>query len=92
MILSEVKNRILIMKHAIIKWIDSSRSCHEWTLKDDYQPINSPHAIISIGSIIHETLDCVTLAQNISDYEGEHEQYCHVMIIPRSSITDISRK
>src|SRR5580698_2759041 len=74
------------MKYKIITWVDSSRGCQEWTLKEDYEEINKPQEITSIGFVLHENESCITLVQNISSQGSEYEQYCHSITIPKRCI------
>lgn len=70
-------------KIVLIDWKDSVKNS-DWTLMEDVdeKPVNC----ISIGFLLKETDDYVTIAQN---YGLEPEQVCNLITIPKCSIKNI---
>lgn len=71
------------MKIVVIDWVDSVRAS-DWVLMEDVneKPVNCT----SIGFLLKETDDYVTIAQN---YGLEPEQICNLITIPKFSIRNI---
>lgn len=69
-----------------IAWIDSCASNQSWSLISELDGEIEPIKIISYGTIVQETDDCVTIAQN---YGLNPEQFCNLMTIPRGCIKEI---
>ena len=71
------------MKIVVIDWVDSVRA-FDWTLMEDVdeKPVNCT----SVGFLLKETDDYVTIAQN---YGLEPEQVCNLITIPKCSIRNI---
>lgn len=67
----------------IIEWVDSVRAS-DWTYIEDVD--EKPMNCISVGFLLKETNDSVTIAQN---YGLKPEQVCNLMTIPKRSIRSI---
>lgn len=69
----------------IIEWVDSVRAS-DWTYVEDVD--EKPMDCISVGFLVEETNDSVTIAQN---YGIKPEQVCNTMTIPKCSIKSIRK-
>ena len=69
----------------IIEWVDSVRAS-DWTYVEDVD--EKPMDCISVGFLLKETEDSVTIAQN---YGLKPEQVCNIMTIPKCSIKNIRK-
>ena len=76
----------MTMRTIKIEWIDSCSSNTEWTLLSDICEDIQPIKITTIGFLIQETDDCITVAQN---YGIDPEQACNFMTIPKGCIKKI---
>ena len=74
------------MKLVKIEWIDSCSSNTEWMLLSDIDEDIQPIRITTVGFLMQETGECVTVAQN---YGVEPEQACNFMTIPKGCILKI---
>ena len=72
-----------VMKKVIIDWVDSVRAS-DWTYTEDID--GKTMNCISIGFLLKETDDSVTIAQN---YGLNPEQVCNLMTIPKCSIRNV---
>ena len=70
-------------KIVFIEWVDSVRAS-DWTYVEDVD--EKPMDCISVGFLIEETNDSVTIAQN---YGLKPEQVCNLMTIPKRSSVGI---
>ena len=77
----EVVNKEIV----IIEWVDSVRAS-DWTYVEDVD--EKPMDCISVGFLMKETDDSVTIAQN---YGLKPEQVCNIMTIPKCSIKGIRK-
>lgn len=75
----EVANKEIV----IIEWVDSVRAS-DWTYVEDVD--EKPMDCISVGFLLKETEDSVTIAQN---YGLKPEQVCNLMTIPKRSIRSV---
>lgn len=75
----EVVNKDIV----IIEWVDSVRAS-DWAYVEDVD--EKPMDCISVGFLLKETEDSVTIAQN---YGLKPEQVCNLMTIPKRSIRSI---
>ena len=71
------------MKVLKIEWIDSCASNMAWSLLEDFNGDIEPIHIVSFGTLIQETKDCVTIAQN---FGVNPLQCCSLMTIPKGCI------
>ena len=69
----------------IVEWVDSVRAS-DWTYAEDVD--EKPMNCISIGFLMKETDDSITIAQN---YGLKPEQVCNIMTIPKCSIKGIRK-
>ena len=75
------------MKIVQIKWIDSCASNQNWNFIQDFDGDIEPIKIISVGFLLQENDDVVTIAQN---YGTDPEQVCNLMTIPKGCIKQIT--
>ena len=70
------------MKQRIVKieWLDSKAAPHEWEYRDDLGSL-APVSCITVGFILEQTKDYVTVAHTISE-----NQILGRLTIPRISI------
>lgn len=71
------------MKIVMIDWVDSVRA-FDWTLIDEVDEKSMD--CISVGFLLKETDECVTIAQN---YGLKPKQVCNLITIPKCSIKNI---
>lgn len=76
-------NRQKRMKTVVIEWVDSVRA-FDWTLLEEVDEKSLD--CISVGFLLKETDNCVTIAQN---YGINPEQVCNIITIPKCSIKNI---
>ena len=76
--MNKVENNIIV-----IEWVDSVRA-FDWTLLEDVDEKSLD--CISVGFLLKETDNCVTIAQN---YGIKPEQVCNIITIPKCSIKNI---
>ena len=74
------------MKIVQIKWIDSCASNQNWNFVQDFDGDIEPIKIISVGFLLQENDDVITIAQN---YGTNPEQVCNLMTIPKGCIKQI---
>ena len=74
------------MKIVKISWIDSCASNSHWNLVEDFDGDIEPIKIVSIGFLLQENDDIVTIAQN---FGTNPEQVCNLMTIPKGCIKEI---
>lgn len=67
-------------KIIIIKWLDSKAAPHEWEYRDDLGTLE-PVTCTTLGFIVKETKDYITIAHTISD-----NQVLGRITIPRGCI------
>ena len=67
----------------IIEWVDSVRAS-DWTYVEDVD--ENPMDCVSVGFLMRETEDSVTIAQN---YGLKPEQVCNLITISKCSIRNI---
>ena len=75
------------MKNKIVKieWVDSARS-FDWSLLEEID--NKPVNCISVGFLIENTKEHITIAQN---YGFKPEQVCNLITIPKCSVKNIKK-
>lgn len=75
------------MKNKIVKieWVDSARS-FDWSLLEEID--NKPVNCISVGFLIENTKEHITIAQN---YGLKPEQVCNLITIPKCSVKSIKK-
>lgn len=70
-------------RKVLIKWVDSKGVSNCWELLDELEPMQ-PCLCLSIGFIIEDTKEYVTIAQSM-----EESQVCGRMTIPKCAIKSI---
>ena len=69
----------------LVEWIDSSASSG-WQSCEDAAKIE-PDPCMSVGFVIHETDDHLTLLQSVTNRKSGKDHADHVLAIPKCSIT-----
>lgn len=78
----EMKNRAVR-----VKWIDScGGDCYWSPLKDFKSQVTKP---TTLGFVIHEDDECISIAQSLADAYGDNAQYNGVICIPKCAILEI---
>lgn len=74
------------MRPVLIKWQDSRQASPGWRLLED---LESPGICQcrSVGYVVHEDSEVVTLAQSVGDLDTDTAQASGVMTIPVRCIT-----
>jgi hypothetical protein len=49
-----------------IEWVDSHGGCEDWIHREDLKPLGVV-TCVSVGFVIDETEDCITLSHTVSD-------------------------
>jgi len=74
------------MKIVEIKWVDSCSYAEVWVNKEHVSEVPfSPSDCATVGYLIQEDEDCITIAQSIND-----NQYGKLFTIPRGCIEEIN--
>lgn len=74
----------------MIKWADSAASCLNWHWESEWT--TDVVTIISIGFLIRETNDTITIIPNISlPKDGEERQGRGELTVPRQTIISMER-
>ncbi len=74
------------MKLVYIEWIDS-HSGRGWRNVDDIKPTCAPLPCRSVGWVLQETKEAITLAPHVAGNDTIVEQACGDMTIPKKAVT-----
>lgn len=69
----------------LVIWDDSTQPVSRWRWVEDIEP-EQPVRCYTVGFILHDTPDALTLAMSIGRDDGENEQASGVTTIPKSCI------
>lgn len=74
------------MRPVLVKWLDSRQPLSGWQHLEDIDPPLACECM-TVGFVVHEDAEIVTLAQSVGDIGRDTAQACGLMTIPVRCVT-----